>query len=62
VHQATWLAGLGARVEQVGGGGRGAGTPSFRVRIGPFGSVAAADRALEETLRLGVSEARIVVD
>ena len=61
-RQAARLAGLGARVEQVGGGGRSAATPSFRVRIGPLPNVAAADRALEETLRLGVSEARILVD
>jgi len=61
-RQAARLSGLGARVEQVGGGGRGAGAPSFRVRIGPLASVAVADRALEETLRAGVSEARLLVD
>jgi rare lipoprotein A len=61
-RQAARLRGLGARVETLGGGGRGGGTPSFRVRIGPFASVAEADRALEGTLRAGVSEARIIVD
>jgi rare lipoprotein A len=60
-RQAAQLAGLRARVDQLGGQGRGA-QPSFRVRLGPFGSVAEADRALEGTLRAGVSEARILVD
>jgi rare lipoprotein A len=60
-RQVARLAGLRARVEQVGGRGRGA-QPSFRVRLGPFASVGEADRALEGTLRAGVSEARILVD
>ena len=34
----------------------------YRVRIGPFDSVAAADAALERTLAAGVSGARILVD
>jgi rare lipoprotein A len=34
----------------------------FRVRLGPFDSVAAADAALERTLAAGVSGARILVD
>ena len=34
----------------------------FRVRLGPFASVAAADAALERTLAAGVSGARILVD
>lgn len=34
----------------------------FRVRLGPFASVAAADAALERTLGAGVSGARILVD
>jgi rare lipoprotein A len=46
------------RVEATGPRGR----QTFRVRIGPLGSVAEADRALENTLRAGVSEARIVVE
>lgn len=34
----------------------------YRVRLGPFGDVAAADAALERTLASGVSGARILVD
>ena len=49
---------LGGRVEVQGPRGR----QTFRVRIGPLRSVAEADRALEGSLRAGVSEARIVVD
>lgn len=49
---------IGGRVEAVGPRGR----ETFRVRIGPFGSVTEADRALEATRRAGVSEARILVD
>lgn len=49
---------IGGRVEAVGARNR----PSFRVRIGPLATVAEADRALERTLRAGVSEARILVD
>jgi rare lipoprotein A len=49
---------IGAHVEATGPRGR----QTFRVRIGPLPNVAEADRALERTLRGGVSEARIVVD
>jgi rare lipoprotein A len=49
---------VGGRVEAIGPRGR----QTFRVRIGPLGSVTLADRALEATLRAGVSEARILVD
>jgi rare lipoprotein A len=49
---------IGAWVEATGPRGR----QTFRVRIGPLPNVAEADRALERTLRAGVSEARIVVD
>jgi len=49
---------IGARVEAIGPRTR----QTFRVRIGPINTVAEADRALENTLRAGVSEARIVVD
>jgi rare lipoprotein A len=49
---------IGGGVEAIGPRGR----QSFRVRIGPLSSVAEADRALERTLRAGVSEARILVD
>ncbi|TPG53175.1 SPOR domain-containing protein [Roseomonas nepalensis] len=48
----------GARVEPAGPARR----PEWRVRLGPFANVAEADRALDEALRGGVSEARIVVD
>ncbi|UFN50696.1 SPOR domain-containing protein [Roseomonas sp. OT10] len=48
----------GARAEAVGSGRR----AEWRVRLGPFPDVAAADRALEQVLRSGVSEARILVD
>jgi rare lipoprotein A len=49
---------IGGGVTAIGPRGR----QSFRVRIGPLGSVAEADQALERTLRAGVSEAAIVVD
>lgn len=49
---------IGGWVEAFGPRGR----QSYRVRIGPLQSVTQADRALEQTLRAGVSEARILVD
>jgi rare lipoprotein A len=49
---------IGGRVDAIGPAGR----QTFRVRVGPLQSVTEADRALEATLRAGVSEARIVVD
>jgi rare lipoprotein A len=49
---------IGGRVEAIGPRN----SQSFRVRIGPLPNVADADRALERTLRSGVSEARILVD
>jgi rare lipoprotein A len=57
-QQAGRLAALGARVEPLGEGPR----RQFRVRIGPLPGVAEADRALEQVLASGVSEARILVD
>lgn len=48
----------GARIEPVGGGRR----PEWRVRKGPFSTVGEVDRAFEQLLRSGISEARIVVD
>lgn len=48
----------GARVEAFGPGRR----PEYRVRLGPFGSVAQADQGLEMARRSGVSDARILVD
>lgn len=58
-RQAARLAGLRARVDVLGGRGV---QPRYRVRLGPFNSVAEADGALEGTLRAGVSEARIGID
>lgn len=49
---------IGGQVDAIGPRNR----QTFRVRIGPLASVAEADRALERTLRAGVSEARIIVD
>ncbi len=49
---------IGGRVEAIGQRGR----QTFRVRIGPLQSVAEADRALEGSLRAGVSGSRILVD
>jgi len=48
----------GARISQQG---RGRNT-SFRVALGPFAEVAAADFALEQTLAAGLSQARIIVE
>ncbi|MGG5808462.1 RlpA-like double-psi beta-barrel domain-containing protein [Falsiroseomonas sp. CW058] len=49
---------IGGRVDAIGPRNR----QTFRVRIGPLNSVAEADRALEGSLRAGVSDARIIVD
>ncbi len=57
-RQAARLAGLRPVVEAQGPRGR----QTFRVRMGPFNSVPEADRALEGSIRAGVSEARILVD
>ncbi len=48
----------GARAEAFGPGRR----PEWRVRLGPFADVADADRALDQVLRAGAAEARILVD
>jgi rare lipoprotein A len=48
----------GARVDAFGPGRR----PEYRVRLGPYGSVAQADQGLEMARRSGVSDARILVD
>lgn len=60
-RQAARMAGLRPRVDVLGGRGRGS-QASYRVRLGPFNTVAEVDRALEGTLRAGVSEARIIVE
>lgn len=52
------LAGLAPRVEQVFDGRE----ESFRVMIGPLGSVAAADAAVDQAVRAGIVDARIVVE
>lgn len=49
---------IGARVEGTGRPGR----PEYRVRLGPFASAAEADTALEQAVRSGVSDARILID
>ncbi|WP_376091319.1 RlpA-like double-psi beta-barrel domain-containing protein [Roseomonas sp. CCTCC AB2023176] len=50
--------GARARAEPVGSGRR----AEWRVRAGPFDTVSEADRTLEQALRAGVSEARILVE
>jgi rare lipoprotein A len=55
-RQAARLA--GARIEAFGPGRR----PEYQVRLGPYGSVAQADAALEVVRRSGVSDARILID
>ncbi|MFC0410551.1 septal ring lytic transglycosylase RlpA family protein [Roseomonas elaeocarpi] len=47
-----------ARAEPFGPGRR----PEWRVRLGPFPDATSTDRALEQVLRSGVSEARVLVD
>ena len=49
---------LGGQVEAVGSGRQ----VEYRVRLGPFGSPAEADRALAGAFQAGAAEARIVVD
>ncbi len=57
-QQAARLASLGARVEAFGPRGQ----VQYRVRMGPFGSVAQADGALQGVVRAGLPEARILVE
>jgi rare lipoprotein A len=52
------LAGLGPRIEQVSGGR----VSGYRVMIGPLGSVAEADAMVDQAIRAGVPDARIVVE
>jgi rare lipoprotein A len=51
-------AALGGRVEAAGSGR----DPQHRVRLGPFGTVGEADRALQAALRRGIPDATIVLD
>jgi rare lipoprotein A len=52
------LAGLGPRIERTFDGRE----QSYRVMIGPLGSVAAADVAVDQAVRAGIVDARIVVE
>lgn len=52
------LPGMGAFVERVRQGR----TDVFRVRAGPFATVAQADSALDQAMRAGVTDARIAVE
>lgn len=51
-------AALGGRAEALGTGRR----PQYGVRLGPFATVAEADRALDAALRHGVADARLVLE
>ena len=55
---AARLARLGARIERLRVGR----TERYQVRLGPFESVAAADTALDQALRAGLTDARIAVE
>ena len=57
-RQAARLAGLDARVEPFGAGRQ----PQFRVRLGPYPSLEAADRAMGAVLQAGLPEARLLVE
>ncbi|MDB5373435.1 MAG: Endolytic peptidoglycan transglycosylase RlpA [Belnapia sp.] len=57
-RQAAQLGGLGARVEPFGNGRQ----PQFRVRLGPYADLAAADRAVAGVLAAGLPEARLLVE
>lgn len=57
-RQAARLAGLEARVEPFGTGRQ----PQFRVRLGPYPSLEAAERALGAVLQAGLPEARLLVE
>jgi rare lipoprotein A len=55
---AARLAGIGARVQRVPSGR----TEQYLVVAGPFTTVAAADDALDQAMRAGVTDARIVAE
>jgi rare lipoprotein A len=57
-HQRAVVAGLGPEIEASRIGRE----ETYRVRIGPFARVAEADAALEQVIRAGVTDARIVVE
>jgi rare lipoprotein A len=52
------LAGLAPSIERIFDGRE----QSYRVMIGPLGGVAAADVAVDQAIRAGVPDARIVVE
>jgi rare lipoprotein A len=52
------VAELGPRIEQVRNGRN----TSYQVRLGPYGSPAQADAALDQVIAAGVTDARIVVE
>jgi rare lipoprotein A len=52
------LAGLAPSIERIFDGRQ----QSYRVMIGPFGGVAAADVAVDQAIRAGIADARIVVE
>ncbi len=57
-RQAAGLARLAARVEPFGTGRQ----PQYRVRMGPFADIAAADRAVAAVLAAGLPEVRLLID
>ena len=57
-RRAAQLAGLGARVQAEGRGRQ----ATYRVVIGPFASLAEADRAVAGVLAAGLSEVRLLVE
>jgi rare lipoprotein A len=52
------LTGLGPTIERIFDGR----VQTYRVMIGPLGSVAAADVAVDQAIRAGIVDARIVVE
>ncbi|MBV1798376.1 septal ring lytic transglycosylase RlpA family protein [Siccirubricoccus sp. G192] len=57
-RQAARLAAFGGRVEATGSDRQ----PQFRVKAGPFASLAAADQAVEGALAAGLPEVKLVVE
>lgn len=57
-RQAAGLTRLAARVEPFGAGRQ----PRYRVRMGPFPDIAAADRAVAAVLAAGLPEVRLLID
>jgi rare lipoprotein A len=57
-RQAARLAAFGGRVEATGSGRQ----PQFRVKAGPFASLAAADQAVVGALAAGLPEVKLIVE